>query len=242
MGRVGPYEPTDLDEEEDLLPDKGVTVDELENKAREVRLAIHTHIPATVVAYDPAKQEVSCLLGHLPVVICRDGIPPAGVKAIYGIGDQMTAVVQTAPLLGIRVAWPGTDQGYLTFPLLPGACGYLHVSDRSMEHWKAKNGEPVDPVLAILHDPANSTFEPTRILDSKRITPPTDQTAVVLEGTQVKVGRMAALHAAQAEPLQTFLQALLAAIQAATAPPGGGALTFAAPSLPNFSAAKVMVE
>ena len=204
------------------LPQSPGLADLLRLIARQVKLSIRTHVPASVVVYDPATQKATVLVQPLQVVRYTDEtrLPVGAVPD--GTPPNANATLPPITLVGIPVHWPRTAAGYITFPLLPGDTGELHISDRALETWLAA-GAPVDPGLALTHALKDSVFHPGLHPDTAPIVPPTDLTATVLEGPLVKLGRLATVHSvAKAE---TFLAEIIAAVTAsATTPTDGGAL------------------
>jgi protein gp138 len=222
MGRenraVGPY---DLTSEPD-------TSDLLRSVMQSLKLSIHTHAPATVVAYDPARQKVTVDVGRLEVVKVSDATkPPLRMLAMKGVPPDAEATLQPLQLVDLPVAWPRTNTGYITFPLMPGDTGELHVHDRALGQWLLL-GVAADPVLALTHMLADSVFQPGLHADTNPIVPPTDLTGTVIEGTLVKVGRLAVSPMVKGTELTTVIDAALAAAQSATVPMDGGAAALAA--------------
>jgi hypothetical protein len=198
--------------------------------ARAIKLAIRTHATATVVAYEPTTQKVVVNVGALPVVKVKDATRmPRNMVSLTGVPPNATATLQPITLTAIPVAWPRTNAGYITFPLLPGDTGELHVQDRSLATWLAA-GIPCDPVLAFTHAFADSVFHPTLHADTNPM-PATDLTATVIEGTLgIKLGRLATSPITKATELVSLMDAAIAAaILAGTGAPGTtGTLAFTA--------------
>lgn len=204
-------DPFDLQQQPDL--------DELlRTLARNIRLSIRTMVPASVVSYDAARQRAVVQVALLQVVrIVDPARVPRNVLTVTGRPPNAEAVLQPLQLVDIPVAFPRTNAGYITFPLVAGDTGELIVADRSLDQWLLK-GLPTDPQLAFTHALKDSVFHPGLHPDTNPITPPTDAAATVVEGTQIKIGRAAALAAARAtDPLSASanLSTWAAAVEAA---------------------------
>jgi hypothetical protein len=203
------------------LPAEPSLEDLLRILGRMVRLSIRTHVPAQVVAYDPSLQKATVLVQTLPVVRVSDPTKlPATMVAIKGVPPNATATLAPITLVNIPVAFPYGGQGGMTWPVMPGDYGELHVSDRSLAAW-LQSGAPCDPVIAATHALADSVFHPGLHPDTQPIVPPTDLTATVIEGAaQIKLGRNAAQSVTLAEPLTAALDAFANAVPV---PQDGGA-------------------
>lgn len=206
------------------LPPEPELGDLLRAVARHVQLAIRTHVPAAIMAYDPATQTATVVLQMLTVVRVADPLrlPPGAIP--MGLPPNMTATLPPTILMRVPVVWPRTTLGYVTFPLLPGDTGELHVSDRSLEMWRL-SGAPTDPGLAFTHALKDSVFHPGLHPDTMPITPPTDLTATVIEGPMVKLGALATAANSVAKA-EMFLLALVQAVTAAATVPNDGGASF----------------
>jgi hypothetical protein len=142
-----------------------------------------------VVTYNSATQKVTVSVDILQVV--KDHITPSTPVKPNPVTVQDPVILKDIP-----VAWPRTATGYLTFPLVPGDTGELHVQDRSLKLW-LETGLPRDPVSAFTHNLGDSVFHPTLHADVDPITPPTSLTHAVLEGPLVALGALAASPSAQ---------------------------------------------
>ncbi len=217
----------------DLPPDPEL-VDILRVIARNIRLSMRTHVPASVVSYDPATQKAIVQVQPLQVVKVADATRiPTKIVSLKGVPPNAEATLQPIILKNIPVAWPRTLLGYVTFPLNAGDTGELHVSDRSMAAW-LQTGIPSDPIMAFTHALQDGVFHPGLHSDVNPIVPPTDTTATVVEGTTaLKLGRNAVSPAVKATELVAAVDAAIAAAvtaAAAIAPPAGdgGSSAFAA--------------
>ncbi len=187
--------------------------DLLAGHRRNIELDLRVSAPGRVVTYDPATQTATIRLEFLAIRLVE--------------GEE----VPEPPLLlhGVPVAWPGGSAGYVTTPLAPNDPGKLTFTDRCLSTWlQAGNAAaPIDPINARTHNLADAVFEPgLRPLTEAR--PPTDQTATVVEGPVVKLGRAATQPVALAPVVDANLAALLAVIQAAPVVPLDGGASFKA--------------
>lgn len=195
---------------------------------RGLKVSIRTHCPATVVAYDPVRQKATLTVGTLPVVKVTDITRlPATMVSLKGTPPNASATLAPIQLVDIPVMWPRTAAGYITFPLVTGDTGELHVHDRAIDAW-LQAGIPSDPVLAATHLLSFGVFYPGFHPDTAPINPPsgTDLTATVIEGaTGIKLGAAAALAAARmtdaltaSANLTTWAGAVEAALSTAGSP------------------------
>lgn len=156
---------------------------------RNLKVQIRTHTVGTVISYDATTQRADVLVDVLQVV--RDNFTPATPAT-----PNPVATLPPVELKGIPVAWPRAGSSYLTFPLLPGNKGEIHIQDRNLGQW-IQLGQAADPVSTITHALTDGVFHPNIYPDTDPIAPPTDQAAAVLEGDAVKLGRLAALGVAR---------------------------------------------
>jgi len=189
--------------------------------ARAIKLSIRTHIPSTIIAYDPATQTATLTVDALPVVRVTDAARiPKNILTLKGVPPNAEAVLAPITLSRIPVQFMSGSMGYVTIPLTPGDTGLLHVSDRSLEAWM-QAGIPSDPVFAFTHALKDSVFYPGLRPTAKPITPP-PAGGTVIEGTPlIKLGPTATESITKAESL---LLALTTAVTATvTVPMDGGA-------------------
>jgi hypothetical protein len=194
--------------------------------ARRLKLAMRTHVPAKVLAYNPATQKAVVEVAIQQVVKVTDPARiPAGTQILKGVPPNAEAVLMPFKLVDIPVAWPRTAAGYITFKLATGDTGELHVMDRSIEQWILL-GQATDPVLAFTHALKDSVFHPGLHSDIDPIVPPTSLLGTVVEGTpSILLGAAATESAVKAASLVTAL------VQAVTASATGsmdGGATFKA--------------
>lgn len=208
------------------LPRDASLGDLLRVLARTIKLSIRTHVPAQIVAFDPARNKATVLVQTLPVVKVTDPAKiPEQILSLKGVPPNAEATLAPIQLVDIPVVWPRTNAGRITFPLVTGDTGELHIHDRSLDLWLVA-GIPSDPVLAFTHALKDSVFHPGLHADVNPIVPPVDITATVVEGVpSIKLGAAAALAAARAtDPLTssanltTWALAVEAALLAATSP------------------------
>ena len=194
------------------IPNDPELEDLLKALKRSLKLQIRTHLPGKVVAYNPATQTATIEVGSLQVVKVRDpALLPTRLLVLKGTPPNAEATLQPLQLLEIPVVWPRTKAGYVTFPLVAGDTGELHIQDRSLEQWLLL-GQATDPVLAFTHSLKDGVFHPGLHAKSDPIVPPTDLTAAVLDHTaMIKIGRLATEAITKAETLITVMDAAWAA-------------------------------
>lgn len=191
------------------LPSEPEIADLHREADRAVKLAIRTHTVATVIVYDPATQTADVAVDILTVIKDLNVRPSV-------VNPNPVHVQDPVVLKGIPVHWPqGSLGSYSTMPLLPGAKGMLHVSDRSLEAWKI-GGIPTEPVAAWTHNLADSVFHPGDYTTPGLI-PPTDQTAHVIEGPLIKLGYLALEPVLKGTTVAAAMTAYTAAVAAAGA-------------------------
>jgi hypothetical protein len=156
---------------------------------RSLALDLRTHTLCTVTNYNAATQRVSVEVDMRERVLDTSKTPSTA-------DPNPTVLQEPIVLKDLPVAWPRTTAGYLTFPLAIGDRGELHVQDRALDRWLLA-GQVAEPPRHWTHDLADSVFHPHVYHAGSTIAPPTDQTATVLEGVIVKIGRLAALAAAR---------------------------------------------
>jgi len=198
--RTGAYE----------LPQNPTLADVITVALRNMRLSMRTHTMCTVTAYDPATQRVAVSVDILQRVNDNTREPSSAVP-------DPTAVLPPVQLADIPVHFPRTTSGYITFPIVTGDKGELHIQDRDIDAYLSK-GLPADPIAMWTHSLSGAVFYPSLIHDKAPITPPTDLLATVVEGTAVKVGRLATLPAARqtdAVAAGASMAAWIAAVNAA---------------------------
>lgn len=237
MGRENrtndPYEP----------PQDAELEDTLRHLARWIRLRIRTHIPAAIVAYNPATQKAVVEVQQQQVVKVTDParVPANAAGPVVGTPPNAEVALQPFVLPEIPVVFPRTNLGYITFPLATGDTGELHVSDRALQAW-LQLGAATDPQAAFTHALQDSVFHPGLHADTNPITPPTDLTGTVVEGPLVKLGRNAISPAVKFTQLAAAIDALLAAGTAAGAgAPGTTALAAFTAATGAWNAAKSAV-
>jgi len=193
---------------------------------RRLKLEIRTSTPATIVAYDPARQVATLTVDHLQTVAVIDEVQAAKLVAagavVEGVPPNAEATLPPVQLVDIPVRWPRTNLGYLTFPLAPGDTGELVCSDRSLDQWLAK-GIPSDPVLASTHLLENGVFVPG-LKPAANVLPPTSLTDTVLDGaTGIQLGYGATDFVALASLVLAELQAIKVAFDTHIHPTPSGA-------------------
>ncbi len=188
---------------------------------RNLRLEMRTHTPCTVVAYAAATRRVTVNVDTLTVI--------KNLNVDPSLADPAPSQVQKPiKLVNIPVCFPGASPGGLTFPIVPGDTGSLHVHDRTLQQWMTL-GIPTDPIGAFTHSLADSTFYPDLQPDPKAGA--TDPAATVLDGAAIiKLGAAAVEALAKAQSLVALMDTAIAAgVLAGTGAPGTtGTLAFTA--------------
>lgn len=164
---------------------------------RNTKLKIRTAVPSRVVSYDAATQRATIQPDILAVMNTERG-------------TQSQLPIE---LVEIPIAWPRTSMGYLTFPLGKDDTGLLVISDRSIDKWSTQ-GVATDPGFNHTHNLIDGVFYPGLHPDTDPITPPTDGTATVLEGTEVHLGQGATDLIALAGKVEAQLKVLFDGIAA----------------------------
>jgi hypothetical protein len=139
---------------------------------RNIELDLNVALPAHVLAYNPATQRATVQLGMLPVMFVED-------EEVVGA----PIVCPDVPVLTL-----GGSLGYVSFQLVPGDSGLVVFSDRCLAAW-LKLGAPTDPLNGRTHALGDGVFIPGVRPVPDAITPPTDATATVVEGSLVRLGQ-----------------------------------------------------
>lgn len=175
---------------------------------RNIELDLRVAMPGHVTAYNPTTQRATIQLGLVPVRFVED-------EEVA----QPPIVLPDVPVLNI-----GGSLGYVSFQLVPGDSGLVVFSDRCMAAW-LKLGQPTDPINGRAHALGDGVFIPGVRPIADVITPPTDITGTVVEGSLVRLGSLAAngvvLDAAGLEIARAAAEAALGAfIPGSGYPPG----------------------
>ena len=147
------------------MPAEPTLADLLRHTAREVKLQIRTHAPATVISYDAARQTVRVRVDHLltkPVISAADTARTLQQQPGSRLDEAGESIVLAPVILdGVPVAWLSTSTASFVLPMSPGDTGQIHVSDRSLDTWRdGVSGEAVDPVSATTHQLRSAVFVP----------------------------------------------------------------------------------
>ncbi len=170
------------------IPNDPKLADLFRSFMQQIKLQISAHVPARVIAYNPATKRVEVEVGFLPVFKDLETQPTRRNPNPVKVQDPII-------LSDIPVGWPKSDSAHITFPLNPGDTGELHVHDRSLEQWLAplSDGSAVDPVATWSHNLADSVFHPTLTAGTNQISGPTDPTDAVFHvASGLKLGDIAA--------------------------------------------------
>jgi len=202
------------------MPNEPKMADFFRIQLRDAALQLRSHSVARVLAYNPATQTASLSVDILQII--KDHFTPPTPAFPNPVKPQAPVLLQN-----IKVAWPRTGTGYITFPLLPNDTGELHVQDRSIDQWRL-TGIPSDPKSAFIHMLGDSVFHPNLFPDTMPIAPPTSLFATVIEGPAINLGPAAVLGVARmTDPITLASMATLAAALLAWVPvpnDGGAAL------------------
>lgn len=171
-----------------------------------LKLEIRTHVPATVITFDPATRRAKVSVDVLAV------IEDAGQRARPG---QATPTTTADPIVleGVPVQYPSSSQGGTVWPLVAGDRVELHVQDRSIERWLSQAGATGAPAARWTHALADAVAHPTEIHAPGAV----DPSATVIDGAAlVKVGAGASDFVALAALVLAELQKVKAAFDAHT--------------------------
>lgn len=213
---------------------------------RQIKLSIRTHVPATLVAFNPATNRALLSVEILQVVRVTDvSNIPKGITQLIGVPPNAEAVLAPVMLKDVPVQWPSTSKGWITFELTPGDTGLLHVSDRSLEAWLLK-GVPTDPIFPFTHALKDSIWHPGQLPSTKPFVPPPDVAATVIQGTAIKLGPLAVSSLIKGTEFVALMDTAIAAAVAAAAlitPPAGDGGTSALTAFQSaWNAGKALIE
>jgi len=190
----------------DMPQDPG-EADLLRMVQRETQLEVRTSTIGKVISFDPSNCTAKVSV-EIPTIV-KDPLNPS---------KQITK----PPIILARmpVYFPRTPNGaILTFPILPGQTGEIHVQDRNPAQWLA-SGAYTDPLLRATHWLSFGIFYPGLCTTpTTQQHGPVDLTATVLDGdSQVKLGKNAQLGVARMTDktsADTGMLAWIAQVQAA---------------------------
>jgi len=204
-----------------------VSADELIRRALDSRVGdVWTSFPARVKSYDSGTQTA-----ELEPMIRRP-VPQ----------DDGTWTSEDLPILpSVKIVFPrgGGDAFAITWPLEPQDHVLVHVTIYSFAAW-LRTGEPADPGDLRAHHLANAFGVPGVAPNDKTLDQASDS-ALVIEGTTIKLGKDASKPPAWAEDVLANLNLLKNAISGAAS---GDAIPAAvsAVSFQNMAASKVKVQ
>lgn len=163
------------------------------------RGSIATAIPATVVAYDPARQAVTAK----PAISGRYQDPETGALIPFPLPT----------IANVPVAFPSSAGFAITWPLAPGDTVYLVIADSSLDEWKSTGLPESVPQDVRRFDLTDAVAIPG-LRPFARPIPATgwSPTGLVIEGLDIRLGSSAA---ADFVALASLVSAQLQAIRAA---------------------------
>lgn len=168
---------------------------------RRVKLSIRTNTVGTVQAYDPATNTATVRVDALEILkVTRPPVPPPGNPlSDPNIVGETTEQAPPIILPTVPVVINGTSSDYVSFPVVPGTTGTLHIMDRGLRSWlESLSDQAVDPVQSATHALQDAVFVPGLRPDRDPITPPIDLTATVVHSdTEIKLGRGGTLGVAR---------------------------------------------
>lgn len=140
-----------------------------------IRVAYH----GVVVSYEPATQQA--IVKPTQQLLVRPSFEVEGLVP-----------VTQPPTPPIPVLFPGNQLYSLTWPLAPGDRGFLIISDRSTDEWRA-TGVEAPPVHGRRFNMADAAFLPANATPAFPL-PPTavDPASMVIQAPQIKLGSNAA--------------------------------------------------
>jgi hypothetical protein len=144
------------------------------------RGSIATAIPATVVAYDPARQAVTVK----PTVSGRYQDPETGALVPFPLPT----------ISNVPVAFPSSAGFAITWPLAPGDTVYLVVADSSLDEWKA-GGAPENVPQDVRRFDLTDAIALPGLRPFSRPIPATGWSpeALVLQGVDIRLGSSVAV-------------------------------------------------
>ena len=189
------------------------------------RLEIHTGLPGIVRSYDSSAQTAEIELALTRPLPARDE-------------EDGEDTFETLPILpSVPVFWPRAGGFYLHWPLAAGDSGFVMFSELDMNSWR-NTGDVSDPGVGLRHGLSGGVFMPG-------VFPRTSPNAFA-SGLHGRIGEEGGsfiefrsdtdqIHAAGTSALAlqtqmaTELAKIIAALGSATAPSGGGPVTYSPP-------------
>lgn len=219
----------------------GLQIDpaELIRKALDSRAQdIWTSFPAKVLAYDPGSDDPA------------DPRPPTvevdpQIRRPVPSGEDGDVEFETLPVLpNVPVQFPrgSGDSIVITWPLSPGDFVWIHVCTNSIGEWR-RTGEPSDTGDVRAHS-LNSCFAVPGAAPNSKPLGQAGINALVLEAPSILLGKEATVYVALQDLVEGELTKIKNALASATAPPGGGPVTYGTPytSVGNTGASQVKAK
>lgn len=203
---------------------------------REAQLSVRTMIPAKVLAYSAAKQQVKVELGTIEVRKHQDGTET----------EQAPVVLEKVPVMHT-----GDLTSYIVHPIAAESHGMVLICDRSLAAWRT-DGNAHAPSLPQLHNLADAVFLPGLRPDPSPL-PVASMGGMALEAATIQLGAGATQPALLGSLFTALWTAMVAYMNSHTHPvpgvtPGLGATVSSPPSSPLVSnpnpllSSKVFVE
>lgn len=144
------------------------------------RGSLSGNIPATVIAYDAARQTVTVK----PTVSGRYQDPDTGILIPFPLPQ----------VANVPVAYPSSAGFSITWPLVPGDTVYLVVAEASLDEWKATGAAENIPADVRRFDLTDAVAIPG-LRPFVNPIPPTgwSPSALVISGLDIRLGSAAAL-------------------------------------------------
>lgn len=119
---------------------------------RALKLTLHTVVPVKVIAYTPA----TLVPKPLPATVL---VQPSVISVFYA-PDGKEIPLPMAQIPAAVIGHFSSTTHRQTAPISPGDCGWVFVSERSIDKWRSSSGEPRDPVHSHTHNLADALFLP----------------------------------------------------------------------------------
>lgn len=190
---------------------------------------IQTSFPARVVSYDPDTQTADLEPQVRRPLTDEDG----------DVSGEDLPVIPNVPIIfprgkgdTIRIVWELQENDFV----------WVHVCTNAIGNWR-RTGEVSDPGDVRPHSLGNCFAVPGAAPNSKALAHDPDH-ALVIEAPLIKLGKDATDYAALAAKVEQNLNAIKTALGSATAPSGGGPVTYGTPytSVTAVGASQVKVK
>lgn len=192
------------------------TIDLIQAALETERADLFTATIGEVVSYDAAKRRAQIRIMIKRPTVAEDGTP----------GHEEYPILPSCPVLQL-LAGPWR----FSVPIQPGVSGLVVFLSQDPSKWRAGGGVS-EPGNHRRHSLSFGVFIPGLLPDDQAI-PQTSDSAMVLDGSLIKLGADAVDFVALASKVEDELDGISTSLNSANAPSGGGPVTYGSPYIPG---------